>query len=386
MNKRKICFITGSRAEFGIMQWLMKDASEDDRIDLQIIVTGMHLSSEFGFTYKEIEKMGLKINKKIEILLSSDTPVGISKSMGLAMISFSEALSELRPDICVVLGDRFEIFSAVSAAMVSQIPIAHIHGGESTEGVIDEAIRHSITKMSHLHFVAADQYKKRVTQLGESPQKVFNFGAPSLDNIERLKLIKKEKLELDLNFKFSKLTFLVTFHPVTLEKNTSQEHFQNLLDVLELLEDVKIIFTLPNSDTFGRDIIELISDFVNRNPVKYVMFKSLGQLNYLSCLKYVSLVIGNSSSGLIEVPSFKIPTINIGDRQNGRLKSDSVIDCNPNKNEIKKAINLALSSNFKRKISKQKNLYGSPGASKKILDELINHNLRNILKKKFYSL
>lgn len=386
MKKRKICVVTGTRAEFGLLFWILKELQNDKNVHLQIIATGMHLSPEFGLTYKEIENQGFKITKKIEILLSSDSPIGISKSMGLTNISISEVFDELKPDICLILGDRFEVFSVATAAMVSRIPIAHIHGGEATEGLIDEAIRHSITKMSHLHFVATNEYRKRVIQLGESPDRVFNFGSPGIDNIYNLNLLSKKEFEKSINFKLSKLNFLVTYHPVTLEKNSSELQFKELLSALSNFKNAKIIFTMPNSDTYGRVIIELIKKYVSKNLKSSIAFNSLGQLKYLSALKHVSMVIGNSSSGLTEVPSFKIPTINIGDRQNGRIKSKSVIDCSPNKKNIIESINLGLSKEFKSDLLNSINLYGTSGASKKIKDKLKSYPLKNILKKKFYNL
>tara|TARA_B110000459_G_C16617011_1_gene499487 strand:- start:607 stop:1767 length:1161 start_codon:yes stop_codon:yes gene_type:complete len=385
MKKRKICVITGSRAEYGTMYYLIKEINDDPDLILQIIVTGTHLSPEFGLTYKEIIKNNFKISKKIEIIQSSDTSIGICKSMGLAMISFSEAFEELKPDICLVLGDRYEIFSAVSSAMISRIPIAHIHGGESTEGVIDEAIRHSITKMSHLHFVANNEYLKKVVQLGENPKRVFNFGTPLLDSIFNIKLLSFVKLEKALNFKLGVKNFLVTFHPVTLEENTSSIQFENLLAAISKFDDTKIIFTLPNSDTNGRVIIKMIDDFVTENPLKALSFKSLGQLKYFSALKHFNVIIGNSSSGLSEAPSFKIPTINIGDRQNGRIKAKSVIDCSPEIHNIIKGINKALSRPFQEELKKTINPYGKKGASIKIKNKIKAYDLDGILKKKFYT-
>src|SRR3989338_4133875 len=320
---RKICIITGTRAEYGLLYWLMKEMQSNASLELQVIVTGMHLSPEFGLTYKEIEKE-FSINKKIEMLLSSDTPIGISKSMGLAQISFAEAYEDLSPDIAVVLGDRFEIFSAATAAMIARIPIAHIHGGETTEGAFDEAIRHSVTKMSHLHFVATEEYRQRGIQLGEDPKRVFNFGAPGLDNINNLHLLTKEEFEESIGFKLGMKNLLVTFHPVTLEQSTAKEQFQQLLFALDSLSDTHIIFTKANADTDGRIINYMIDSYVSANSNKSIAFTSLGQLRYLSALQNVDAVVGNSSSGLIEAPSFKIGTINIGDRQKGRIKAASV--------------------------------------------------------------
>lgn len=382
---RKICVVTGARAEYGLLYWLMKEIQSDASLELQLIVTGMHLSPEFGLTYKEIEK-DFSINKKVEMLLSSDTTIGISKSMGLAQISFAEAYDELRPDIVVVLGDRFEIFSAATAAMIARIPIAHIHGGETTEGAFDEAIRHSITKMSHLHFVATEVYRQRVIQLGEDPQKVFNFGAPGLDNILNLHLLTKHELEKEIGFKLGKNNYLVTFHPVTLERATAQEQFQQLLLALDDLADSHIIFTKANADTDGRIINSMIDDYVSANSGKAVAFASLGQLRYLSALQHVDAVVGNSSSGLTEAPSFKIGTVNIGDRQKGRIKAASVVDCVPDRNAIIKAIRQVASPEWQKNISQVKNPYGAGGASKNIASVLCSHPLAQLLKKTFNDL
>jgi GDP/UDP-N,N'-diacetylbacillosamine 2-epimerase (hydrolysing) len=381
--KRKICIITGTRAEYGLLRWVMQGIKDDNELTLQIIATGMHLSPEFGLTYKAIEQDGFEIDRKIEMLTSSDTSVGIAKSMGLGLIGFADALHDLQPDLIVVLGDRFEIFSAVSAALVARIPVAHLHGGETTEGAFDEALRHSITKMSHLHFVAAEPYRQRVIQLGEAPERVFNFGAPGLDNILKLKLLSKEEFEKSINFKLGKKNLLVTFHPVTLEQSSAEKQFQQLLLALNSLNDTKIIFTKANSDTNGRIINSMIDSYVTSNSEKSIAFTSLGQLRYLSALQYVDAVVGNSSSGLLEAPSFKIGTINVGDRQKGRIKAASVIDCNPDGVEIIAAIQRLYSPEFHQILLELINPYGAGGASKKIAEILSSHSLMNILKKSF---
>lgn len=380
---RKICVVTGTRAEYGLLYWLMKEINSDDDLELQIIATGMHLSPEFGLTYKEIEK-DFVINKKIEMLLSSDTHIGISKSMGLAQISFSEAYEDLKPDILVLLGDRYEILSAATSALIANIPIAHLHGGETTEGAFDESIRHGITKMSHLHFTAAEEYKKRVIQLGEDPSRVFNVGGLGIDNIKKLELLSKEAFEESIEFKLNKKNILVTFHPVTLESSTAEEQFQELLESIDLLKDTTIIFTKANSDTDGRIINKMIDDYVQKNPLKSVAFTSLGQIRYLSGLQYMDAVIGNSSSGLLEAPSFKIGTINIGDRQKGRLQADSVLNVKPCKNKISNMIKHIYSCEFNKVLDQTVNLYGNGGSSKKITKTIKNIELDNILKKTFY--
>ena len=385
MIKRRICIVTGSRADYGLLYWLIKEVKTDQNLELQLIITGMHLSTEFGLTYKEIEK-DFKIDKKIDIHLSSDTSIGISKSMSIAQTSFAKAYIELKPDIVVVLGDRYEIFSAVSSAMISRIPIAHLHGGEATEGSIDEAIRHCITKMSHLHFTATEEYSKRVIQLGEDSKRVFNVGGAGIENIKRLKLLTKVKFEKSINFKLKKKNVLVTFHPVTLEVKTSKKHFQELLNSIDELEDTNIIFTKANSDADGKIINQMIDKYISKNLDKSIGVASLGQLNYLSALQYVDFVIGNSSSGLLEVPSFRIGTINIGDRQKGRIKADSVVDCSPNKKSIKKAIKIVYSKKFQKFLKDVKNPYGDECASKKIIKVLKSVKLENILKKTFFDI
>lgn len=382
---RKICVVTGTRAEYGLLYWLMKEIQNDSDLELQIIVTGMHLSPEFGLTYKEIEK-DFTITKKIEMLLSSDTSIGISKSIGLAQISFAEAYEEIKPDIVVVLGDRYEIFSAVSAAMISRLPIAHLHGGETTEGAFDESIRHAITKMSHLHFTAAQEYQNRVIQLGEHPDRVYNVGGMGIENIKRLKLLSKNEFETSINFKLDKKNLLVTFHPVTLEFNTAASQFQELLDALDELKETHIIFTKANSDTDGRTINQMIDEYVSKNSDKSVAFISLGQLRYLSALQFVDAVAGNSSSGLLEAPSFKIGTINIGDRQKGRLKAKSIIDCVPNKKSILQALDIFHSESFQKQLKSVQNPYGDGMASKKIIEVLKQVDLGSLLKKVFYNI
>ena len=385
MKKRKICVITGTRAEYGLLCWVMEGIKKSTKLELQIIATGMHLSSEFGLTYQEIENDGFKIDRKIEMLVSSDSANGIVKSMGLGMIGFTDTLTELKPDLIVVLGDRYEIFSAVAAAMIFRIPVAHLHGGEATEGLIDESIRHSITKMSHLHFVAADEYKKRVIQLGEQPDNIFLVGGLGIDNIIKLDLLERKDFEKSIDFKLGIKNLLITFHPVTLEENTSEKQMNEILMALKELKHTHLIFTMPNADTDGRIIFQMIENFVNNHP-HAKSFTSLGQLRYLSCIKHVDGVIGNSSSGLAEVPTFKKGTINIGDRQRGRIKAESIIDCKPTTKSISVAIKKLYSSEFQQKLKTIQNPYGSGGASEAIVKTLENISLKTILKKKFYNM
>ena len=382
----KIAIITGTRAEYSLLKPLIKLIDESLFFDLQLIVTGMHLSPEFGMTINEIKDDKYLIKKKIELLLSSDTQLGISKSIGLGIISFAEAFEELKPDLIVILGDRFEIFAAASAAMVGCFPLAHIHGGEATEGLIDEAIRHSITKMSHFHFVASDEYKKRVIQLGEQPDKVFNVGALGIENIRKTEFIEKKTLEKCMGFKFNKRNLLITFHPITLEPNKSIIHMKNLLNALEIQENTTLVFTYPNADSEGRKIIELIKKFCEKHPNAHA-YTSLGQRKYFSTIKYFDAVIGNSSSGLIEVPSFKKATINIGNRQKGRLRASSVIDCEPTKKDICSSIEYIFSGKFQKNLKILKNPYGDGDTSGRIFELLKSLKIeKNILIKKFYDI
>ena len=378
--------VTGSRAEYGLLYWLLKEIQATPEFDLQIAATGMHLSPEFGSTYQEIESDGFIINEKVEMLLSSDTPSAISKSTGLGMIGFADAFNDLKPDLLIVLGDRYEIFAATTVAMFAKIPIAHIHGGETTQGAFDEAIRHSITKMSWWHFVAADEYKNRVIQLGENPKRVFNVGGLGVDVIKKAKLLSKKELKGNTGIQFGKKNLLVTYHPVTLGKQTSREHFQALLDVLHDLDDVYLIFTMPNADSDGRIIKQKIDEFVLNNNKRSIAFTSMGQINYLSTIKYVDGVVGNSSSGLAEAPTFKIGTVNIGDRQDGRMKAESVIDCNPDQKSITTAIKKLYSNRFQNKLKTVSNPYGKGKATEKIMKILKKTKIPDELKKEFYDL
>ena len=382
---RKICVITGTRAEYGQLRWVMQGIKNDPKLSLQIIVTGTHLSPEFELTYQLIEQDGFWIDRKVEMLVSSDTSVGIAKSMGLGLIGFADVLHDLQPDLIVVLGDRFEIFSAVSAALVATIPVAHLHGGEITEGAFDDAFRHSITKMSHLHFVAAEVYRQRVIQLGEEPNRVFLVGGLGLDNINCLQLLDRKKLEESLDIKLGLKNLLVTFHPVTLEAAMAENQMVELLAALSPLEDTQLIFTLPNADTNGRTLIKMVKAFAVKHANAHV-YSSLGQLRYLSCIAQVDGVIGNSSSGLTEVPSFKKGTINIGDRQRGRLQAKSVINCKPMRDNISLALKQLYSVEFQKSLDKTTNPYGEGGSSAKVVEVLKNYPIKGIVKKVFYDL
>ena len=372
---KKICVATGTRAEYGILKPLIDKIYHSKECELQLAVTGMHLSTEFGLTYREIEKDGYPITAKIEMLLSSDTPAGITKSMGVELIGFADYFAVHQPDLVIILGDRYEMLMVASAALIARIPIAHIHGGEVTEGLIDEAIRHSITKMSQLHFVSTEEYRRRVIQMGEQPDTVYNVGALGVENVKNIRLLDREQLEKEIDFKFSEKTVLVTFHPVTLEKMTAREQFSNLLKVLERHKEIRIIFTKANADTAGK------------NKDRCAAYASLGQLRYLSAVRQCCAVVGNSSSGIIEVPSFGIPTVNIGDRQRGRVCAGSVISCGNAIEEIQKALEEALSADFYKAIQKMKNPYEGENTAQTIY-ETINHKLQQgiSLKKCFYNL
>ena len=381
---RKICVVTGSRAEYGLLYWLLKEIQEDDELTLQLIVTGMHLSPEFGLTYRQIEEDGFRIDAKIEMLLSGDTAAAVTKSMGVGLIGFADAYERLRPDIVVVLGDRYEIMAAAQAAMVARIPIAHLHGGESTEGAMDEAIRHSITKMAHLHFTATESYRRRVIRLGEHPDRVFNVGAVGLDHIVRLPLLSREQFEQSISFALGTRCFLVTYHPLTLGSTPSAESMRQLLTALDSFPDARIIFTKPNADPEGREMSRMIDEYVAARPERTVAFVSLGQTRYLSALQHVDVVIGNSSSGIIEAPMFKTPTVNIGLRQAGRVKGESIIDCAESSEAIVQAVQQALSPDFRERIANCESLYGQGGASPIIKNTLKHVSLEGILLKSFY--
>ncbi|PNR88775.1 UDP-N-acetylglucosamine 2-epimerase [Petrotoga sp. 9T1HF07.CasAA.8.2] len=383
---KKICFFTGTRAEYGLLYPLMKLIKEKNEYELQIIASGMHLSPEFGLTYKEIEKDGFKINEKIEIVMSSDSDIGINKAIGLGLISFSETLKRLEPDILIILGDRFEALSMAIASYIMKIPIAHIHGGERTEGAIDEGIRHSITKMSYLHFTSTAEYRKRVVQLGENPERVFNVGAIGLDNIKNLKLLSKEQIEKSLSFKFGNKNILFTYHPTTLNTDQLKQEVDEIFKALEKLIKIgyKIIITKSNADEGGRFINQFIDKFSVSQKDKVFVSTNFGTLKYLSIMRYVDFVLGNSSSGIVEAPSLNVPTINIGERQKGRVRGNSIIDVSPSEEEILRAVSIA--QNMDRK--KINNPYDQGGAARQIYDVLKDYleNNKINLKKEFYDI
>lgn len=384
--KKRICVITGSRAEYGLLSSLMFVIQADTELQLQVIATNMHLSPEFGLTYKEIEQDGFHIDKKVEMLLSSDTSNAIAKSVGLATIGFADAYEDLKPNLIVVLGDRFEILAAVSAALFYRIPVAHLYGGEITEGAYDDCIRHAITKMSHLHFTSTEEYRKRVIQLGEQPEYVFNVGAIGVENSKNILLLSKEVLEESLHFILGEKSLLVTYHPVTLEYATAEQQCCNLLEALESFPEYRIIFTLSNSDTDSRIIMKRIYEFADKYKDRTVVFNSLGKLRYLSILQYVSAVIGNSSSGIIEVPSFGIPTLDIGDRQKGRIAANSVIHCGTTTDSITDGLKKVLSDDILYISQLKENPYDKEGTVNSIYRILKTYPLERLIYKSFYNL
>ena len=382
----KICVATGTRAEYGLLKPLLEKLKDNSLFELQLLATGAHLSPEFGLTYKQIETDGFTISYKVEMLLSSDTAEGITKSMGIAIAGFSEAFKNLQPDLLVILGDRYEMLALASTALIFKIPIAHIHGGEITEGAYDDAIRHSITKMSHLHFVSTDKYKKRVIQLGEQPQNVFKVGAIGLDNIANLELLTKEQLEDNLKIKFKKYNYLITFHPETLAEESVESQFNKLLAALDKLEDSFFIFTKANADTNGRIINQICETYAQKNSHKSVLFDSLGTLRYLSVMKVCDAIVGNSSSGIIEAPSMYTATINIGNRQKGRIQAGSILNCDVNSDDIYGLLKQVQPQEFKDTLKEITNPYGTGNASIQIAAVLSEINVPSLLIKKFYDI
>jgi UDP-hydrolysing UDP-N-acetyl-D-glucosamine 2-epimerase len=384
--KRKICVVTGSRSEYGLLHWLIREIQESPLLKLQLIVTGSHLSPEFGLTYQEIEKDGFRIDDRIEILLSSDSVVGTAKSMGLAVLGFADSLAHLQPDLVVLMGDRYEILAAAQTSMVGNIPIAHVSGGETSVGSTDESIRHAITKMSHLHFVASAPYRDRVIQMGERPESVFNFGEPGLDSMLNFKWWTRKEFEASIDWNLGDLTFLVTYHPLTLSKSSPKAVMTAIFDALDTFPKAKVIFTKPNADSGARAIIRMIDAYADGNPERTRAYTSLGQERYMNAVRQSNVVIGNSSSGLVEVPALKTPAVNIGDRQNGRLKATSVIDCDESREAIVGAVQKALSPEFQKTLPGVVSLYGDGNTAKRIARELETHELGNILFKTFFDL
>lgn len=383
--KKKICVVTGSRAEYGLLKWVMKDIADAEALSLQVVVTGMHLVSAFGNTYREILADGFRIDRQVDILMASDGASGVAKSMGMAMIGFADAFEALAPDAILVLGDRFEILAVASAALVHKIPVIHLHGGEKTEGAIDDSIRHAITKMSHLHFVAAEEYRSRVLQLGEQPDRVFMVGGLGVDSLVRTPLLDKETLSREIGFDFGKRNLLVTYHPETLSDQPPETQFLELLRALRRFPEINVIFTYPNADMGGQAIARLIEDHV-ASAGNCRGYQSLGHKRYLSCLQFVDGVVGNSSSGLLEVPTFRKGTVNIGQRQAGRLKAESVIDCDAEEASIVSAIERLYSPDFLELLETARNPYGDGGASAKIVSVLTSIDWDALLSKSFVDL
>jgi UDP-hydrolysing UDP-N-acetyl-D-glucosamine 2-epimerase len=385
-RNRKVCVVTDSRAEYGLLHWTMKEIEKHVGLDLQVVVCGGHLSPEFGQTYKVIENDGFRLDGRVEMTLSGDTPSAISKSIGLGCIGFADTFENLQPDIIVLLGDRYELLAAAQAALIARIPIAHIHGGETTEGAIDEAIRHSITKMSHLHFTTADEHRRRVIQLGEMPDRVYNFGAPGLDHLRHFTPLSRQQLGESLNMKLDENFFLVTYHPVTLAKIDPGVAMKALLHALDQFPDYQILITAPNTDTAGRTLFPIIQNFAAERPARVAFEVSLGQERYLSALSHASAVVGNSSSGLIEAPSIPVATVNIGERQRGRLRAASVVNCAETENDISTAIAQALTSDHQAVVACSTNPYDSGETASRIVSILAKADLEGIVLKKFYDL
>ena len=385
---RKICVVTGTRAEYGLLSRLIKMIDEADKTQLQLIATNMHLSPKYGNTYQEIEKDGFTIDYKIPIIdeNAEDNAATTLKSMAKALSGFADAYNQLKPDLVVLLGDRYEILAAAEAALIERIPIAHIHGGELTEGAYDDAIRHSITKMSQLHFPTTDEHKKRIIQLGEQPERVFNVGSLGVENTKKLTLKNKEEIEREIDFKIDQNTILVTYHPVTLGKRTAKDDIEDFVDALEERKDLRIIFTMPNSDTGGQFIVDAINSFVTRNSHRAKAYKSLGVLRYLSVIKQVVAVVGNSSSGLLEVPSFGIPTLNIGDRQKGRTAAESVYNCDSDKTSILEGLDKVLSKDFREMANCVHNPYEKANTAEEIFKVICTYPLNGLNQKKFYDI
>lgn len=383
---KKICIVTGTRAEYGLLKPLMRAIKESSEFKLQLLVTASHLSPEFDNTYKLIEEDGFAIDEKVEMLLSADTGTSIAKSMGVGIIGYADVLSRLHPDAILILGDRYEMLTVATTASVLKIPIIHLHGGEITEGAYDDAFRHAITKLSHLHFTSTEVYKNRVIQMGEQPESVHNVGAIGIDNIKQLTLLSKEQLEEELGVKFLKYNYQVTFHPETLSDTPAREQFQVLLKAIKKDEESFFIFTKANADTDGRVINQMIDSFVTENPKKAKAFSTLGTLRFLSVLKICNAIIGNSSSGIVEASSLNVPTINIGNRQKGRIQADTVINVAIEEDEISKALQTSKEQSFIKSLAEVKNPYGKGNTTAQIIKVLHKTDLKALKTKRFYDI
>ena len=386
MINKKICYISGSRADFGLVSRLLNFIKNDNSLTLQLLVTGSHLSNKHGDTYKEILKQGFKINQKIKIIKSNDKSKDILISLSECIKKISKSIEKLKPDIILLLGDRYEIFASAISSFLHKIPICHIHGGEITAGAFDDAFRHSITKMSLYHFVTHKSYKKRIIQLGENPKNIFNVGSLGVDNIKKFNFLNKKNIEKKFDFKFLKKNIMIVIHPETLSNTNSEKITKELLKALSYFTDIFFIFSCPNADNDNKKINRLIKDYVRKNNNKSIFVNSMGHLNFLSCLKYVDCIVGNSSSGIIEAPSLKIPTINIGSRQRGRIKAKSVVECKFKNNDIIKSIKLIYSKKFKYLIKNASNPYENNNSARIIYNKLKKINIPKNLSKMFYDL
>lgn len=379
---RTIGIVTVARSDYGISLPLLRRIQADPELRLHLIVAGMHLSPEFGLTSRAIEGDGFAIGDRVEMLLSSDSPEGIAKSMGLGTLGFAQAYARCRPDLLLVLGDRFEMHAAALAALPFKIPVAHIHGGELTEGAMDDALRHCITKLSHLHFVATDAYGQRVIQMGEEPWRVIVSGAPSLDNLRSMKLLDRQELEVRFGVRLNGSPLLVTFHPVTLEYEHTEWHVTELLEALRTVE-LPIVFTLPNADTHGRIIIRMIDGFVREHP-RAQLVENFGPQGYFSLMACAAAMVGNSSSGIVEAPSLGLPVVNVGTRQQGRLKADNVIDVGYRREEIARGLARALDPAFRAALRGVPNPYGDGHAAEVIVNRLKETSLdERLIRKRF---
>ena len=380
-NKKNICFFTGTRADYGLLKPIMVEINDRNELNLQIMVSGSHLSKNFGMTFKEIENDGFNIDSKIKLNLKNDRKIDIANNLGNGIKLYSKELNRLKPDILVILGDRYEALGVAQVAMILNIPIAHIHGGESSEGSIDESIRHAITKMSHLHFTCAENYKQRVIQMGENPKNVYNYGAPGLDNINSLPMFSRSELENKLNISFKNKVILLSYHPATLGNKNPIEVLKNIFKAFDEIEDKTVLVSKSNADSMGLTINRYLEKCKKEN--KLILRDSFGQNLYLSLIKIADILVGNSSSGIIEAPSLGTPTLNIGSRQNGRLKANSIINCSEEYTDITKGLRVGLSPSFQKKVANTINPYGTPGASKKIVKKILSINTSELLIKSF---
>ncbi|MFO0561583.1 MAG: UDP-N-acetylglucosamine 2-epimerase [Polyangiales bacterium] len=383
MTRRSIAVVTGSRADYGLLRWIMDAIRASEDLSLSVITTGMHFATDLGSTYTAIEADGFEIAARVDMLLVGDSAQSMTKSVGVGVLGFCDALDRRRPDVLLLLGDRFEVLSAATAAMLLSVPIAHVHGGETTEGAIDESIRHAITKMAHIHFAAAAPYARRIRQMGENPANVHDVGAPGIEGIRRLQLLSKDALARSLDVALGEKLFAVTYHPVTLANEGPERAVRSLLDALDAHPDATIICTRANADPAGRAINAMLEKYCAQRTNAH-LFSSLGQLRYLSLLSHANVVIGNSSSGIIEAPFFRTPTVNIGERQAGRLRAGSVIDCDDDAAAIADAITTALSAAFRRSIANVASPYGNGHTAQSVVEVLRSVDLGQLKKKRFY--